>query len=1173
VTFSTNDASRVTTDAHAQKRVKTAYLTARFDSALASGMQLRRSVLALLLAFPLTNTWAIDVASQSDWNTAMASVASATSGSTVTINVTSGFTLTSSLAAIQASAANVTVNINGAGAVINGSSAYQGLVVQGTQSPVVTISNLGVINTVAKGGNGIAGQNGYYSSGLSYGSGGGGGGGLGAGGGLLVGSGASVTLSSVTFTGNAAQGGNGGNGGSAQNTAPDSTNGGNGGAGGASNNGGATGGGGSGGTGGHTGTQGTAGSAGTSLGDGGGGGGGSGTTSSTSYTSNNSGGAGNANGGNGGTGGDGVTNNGGSGGPGTDGGYGGAGGAARGGAIYVATGGSLTILDTPITGATVAGGSGGSAGTGQGPSNFNGSAGAAGAGLGGALYLNGVTANIGVSSGTVTYANTISGTGLTTGGVNSAVNKTGAGTLVLSASNDFTGNVNIVGGTLSIAATGNLGNIANDVFMSNGGTLAVTGTTTLASGRAIFLQGASTIDVANSTTTTVQGVIADGASAGSLAKSGAGTLTLSGVNTYTGTTTISGGSLVLSSTGSIAASSGVVNDGSLDISGTTAGAVIKSLSGTGAVLMGGKTLTLSAAADTFSGTLSGTGGLVKQGTGTQVLNGSNTYTGSTAVQNGALVVGDATHASAAIAGAVTVSSGATVSGFGSVGGLLTNNGTVMAGSSAATGTLTAVSYVQDAGAAFRTSVASDSSYGKLAVSGTASLPSNAKIDVNVIGSPAISNAKVLSNVISASTLTSDGTFVVTDNSALYDFLAVKNGNAVDLCTVLAGHACVPDAPSVSTGVTQAALASGNFQGLGAAQVLDSFVAMTSPTGDLSNVVTALGGLSTQQEVSDAVRQTLPLLGGGSAQATNNVLHGMNRIIQSRMDANRGLSSGDDFMGDRQVWAKPFGAWATQNSRDGFAGFDSRSQGMVIGADSAVSARTRVGAAFTYARTHVDGSSGVAPQSTQVDTYQLAGYGTYNLDAVTDIDYQVDLGKSDYEGNRTINFGGLSRNAKSSFDSWSAHAGAGLGRLFMVSDAVSIVPAVRLDYTKVRTSGYTESGADSLNLAVDAANYEELLLSSDAKVSYAVSDKLKLLGSVAAGYDLVGKQAQVTSTFVGGGPAFVTKGVEASRWLVRAGLGVQMLNEKGLKMTVRYDAEYRTSGFLNQSFSAHLSMPF
>jgi autotransporter family porin len=512
-----------------------------------------------------------------------------------------------------------------------------------------------------------------------------------------------------------------------------------------------------------------------------------------------------------------------------------------------------------------------------------------------------------------------------------------------------------------------------------------------------------------------------------------------------------------------------------------------------------------------------------------------------------------------------------VSGFGSVAGLLTNNGTVVAGSSAAAGTLTAGTYTQDAAATFRTSVASASSYGKLSVTGAASLPSNAKIDVNVLGSPSIANATVLSNVIAAGSLSSDGSFAVTDNSALYDFIAVKNGNSVDLCTVLAGHACVNN--PVSTGVTQAALSSGNYQGLGAAQVLDTFVAMTNPAGDLANVVTALGILPTQQQVSDAVRQTLPLLGGGSAQAVTNVLHGLNRIIQSRVDSTRGLSSGDDFLGDRQVWAKPFGSWGTQHGRDGFAGFDSRAHGLVIGADAAVSARTRLGAAFTYARTQLDGNLNVAPQSTQVDTYQLAGYGTYNLDPVTDIDYQIDLGKSDYEGSRTINFGGLNRSAKSGFDSWAAHAGTSIGRLFTVSELVGVAPSVRLDYTKVRTSGYTESGAGALNLAVDAANYEELLLSSDVKLSYAVTDKVKLLGNVTAGYDLMGQQAQATSTFVGGGTAFVTKGLESSRWLARAGVGVQMLNEKGLKMTVRYDAEYRTSGFLNQSFSAHLSMPF
>jgi hypothetical protein len=202
---------------------------------------------------------AIDVANQTDWNTAVAAVAAAGASSTVSINITGGFTLSSSLAQLQASNANVTVNITGNSQTINGASSFQGIVVSGANAPTVSISSLSISNTVALGGNGQNGQNGYYSGGLSYGSGGGGGGGLGAGGGLLVGSGANVTLAAVTFTGNTATGGAGGNGGSAQNTAADPVNGGNGGAGGAANNGGTSGGGGAGGTGGHAGGQGTTG--------------------------------------------------------------------------------------------------------------------------------------------------------------------------------------------------------------------------------------------------------------------------------------------------------------------------------------------------------------------------------------------------------------------------------------------------------------------------------------------------------------------------------------------------------------------------------------------------------------------------------------------------------------------------------------------------------------------------------------------------------------------------------------------------------------------------------------------------------------------------------------------------------------------------------------------------
>jgi uncharacterized protein with beta-barrel porin domain len=511
---------------------------------------------------------AIDVASQTDWNTAAAAVAAAGAGSTVVINVTAGFTLTSSLAQLQASNTNVVVNITGNGQTINGAAAFQGIQVNGANAPTVNISSLAITNTAAIGGSGGAGQNGFFSSGLSYGSGGGGGGGLGAGGGLFVGGGANVTLAAVTFTNSSAVGGNGGNGGVAQNTASSST-GGNGGDGGALNGAGAVGGGGAGGLGGNTGTQGTTGTNATTPGAGGGGGGGSGTLNSTAYTPNNQGGNGNAGGGNGRAGGDGVTNNQGSQGPGADGGSGGNGGNGQGGAIYVAQGGNLTILDSPISGSAATGGAGGGAGVGQGPSSINGGAGATGAGQGTGIFLNGVMVNIGVSGGTVAYADSIAGTGVLSGGITTAINKTGAGMLVLNTANTFVGNVNVSAGTLAVANATNLGNANNGVVISDGATFAVTATATFASGHAFRVAGNAMFDVAAGTTSTVQGVISDGASSGNLVKIDTGTLLLSGTNTYSGATDVVGGTLRAGSAAAFGASTtfAVAAGATLDLNG------------------------------------------------------------------------------------------------------------------------------------------------------------------------------------------------------------------------------------------------------------------------------------------------------------------------------------------------------------------------------------------------------------------------------------------------------------------------------------------------------------------------------------------------------------------------------------------------------------------------------
>lgn len=140
--------------------------------------------------------------------------------------------------------------------------------------------------------------------------------------------------------------------------------------------------------------------------------------------------------------------------------------------------------------------------------------------------------------------------------------------------------------------------------------------------------------------------------AGNVVKTGAGSLSIASVSTYTGYTDVRSGRLVLTGGGSIASSSGLHNDGVFDISATNGpGASIRTLSGAGVVELGARTLRLTNAADTFAGVIEGSGGLSIDA-GTAILAGANTYGGLTRVWSGAtLRLGDG-GAGGSVAGAI-----------------------------------------------------------------------------------------------------------------------------------------------------------------------------------------------------------------------------------------------------------------------------------------------------------------------------------------------------------------------------------------------------------------------------------------------------------------------------------------------------------------------------------------
>ena len=166
---------------------------------------------------------------------------------------------------------------------------------------------------------------------------------------------------------------------------------------------------------------------------------------------------------------------------------------------------------------------------------------------------------------------------------------------------------------------------------------------------------------------------------GALVQQGSGTLTLDLPNSYTGGTTVAGGTLAVAAGGSL-------GPGALTIAGgasanlADAAQPIASLSGAGTLDLAGTALQIGGGTPgVYTGAITGSGSLTSSGELT--LDGAATLPGGVTVAGGMLTVGDAQHAAATLNGAVAVDAGATLRGHGTVVGNVVNAGAVSPGGS------------------------------------------------------------------------------------------------------------------------------------------------------------------------------------------------------------------------------------------------------------------------------------------------------------------------------------------------------------------------------------------------------------------------------------------------------------------------------------------------------------
>lgn len=315
-------------------------------------------------------------------------------------------------------------------------------------------------------------------------------------------------------------------------------------------------------------------------------------------------------------------------------------------------------------------------------------------------------------------------------GSGGSLTKISTGTLTLTGTDPYSGGTTINGGTLALSGTGSLNTLA-PVTVNSGATFSISGSSgnvTIGdfSGSGNTSLGANTLTVGTVDSTTYSGIISG--VGGGLDKQGSGTLTLTGVNTYTGPTDVIAGELVVSNaaTGSFSSpytissgahldfeqaatttetySGGMSGNGNFTInqnggSGTVVLTGPMSFTGTttlfAGVLEGAPTtlpptitensgtvvdFELASGSGTYSGNISGAGAVVVNSVGgnigTVIFSGTNSYTGGTIVDAGTLQ-----GTTNSLQGAILAVSGSTIdfeqtSGTGTYTGVISGAGAV-----------------------------------------------------------------------------------------------------------------------------------------------------------------------------------------------------------------------------------------------------------------------------------------------------------------------------------------------------------------------------------------------------------------------------------------------------------------------------------------------------------------
>lgn len=344
------------------------------------------------------------------------------------------------------------------------------------------------------------------------------------------------------------------------------------------------------------------------------------------------------------------------------------------------------------------------------------------------------------------------------------------------------------------------------------------------------------------------------------------------------------------------------------------------------------------------------------------------------------------------------------------------------------------------------------------------------------------------------------------------------------------------------------------------------------------LTSAVNALRDEAAVQAAVRQMTPTTFGSAAA----------RVLIANQDAGFGVlghrmqtirqsfhGGGIDAVERARfgVWIQQTGNFFSKKERDNDPAFDGNSYGLTVGGDLLMGEKAAVGVGLSYISSEVDpdglADSPLVVKNLQGDIYTTIRFGRLFVDAT------AGYAMNDYRSRRVITFGGLDREAKAKFSGSQLSGNLTVGYEMPLGKRLRVTPSNNINFLKVKQDGYTEDGADALNLDIESVSFDLVRGTSKLALGYGIplgDGELWLEMRGAYIYRLAGDQVIGTKgQFVATGAAFYLESKSSldSGW--RAGASANYIGGR-TALGVNYDRE-GGSGYANDALTMSLAMHF